>query len=61
MKQCFDEFIELYGNEFLKNLYKGMYESVAEHRLWADEFTINLEKKWFTFAFYKFHFSILSM
>ena len=47
MKQCFDEFIELYGNEFLKNLYKGMYESVAEHRLWADEFTINLEKKWF--------------
>ncbi len=47
IKKYFDEFITLYGNEFLKSLYKGMYEAVAEHRLWADEFTINLEKKWF--------------
>ena len=42
-----DDFIKLYGNEFLKSLYKGMYEAVAEHHLLADEFTINLEKKWF--------------
>lgn len=47
IKKYFDDFITLYGNEFLKSLYKGMYEAVAEHRLWADEFTINLEKKWF--------------
>lgn len=47
IEKHFDDFITLYGNEFLKSLYKGMYEAVAEHRLWADEFTINLEKKWF--------------
>ncbi len=47
IKECFDEFIKLYRNEFLKSLYKGMYEAVAEHRLWSDEFTVGLEKKWF--------------
>ena len=47
IEKDFGDFIKLYGNEFLKSFYKGMYEAVAEHRLWADEFTINLEKKWF--------------
>jgi hypothetical protein len=28
IEKHFDDFITLYGNEFLKSLYKGMYEAV---------------------------------